>query len=385
MALLVLGEKPFPLPDGSELVLGRHRECGVQILDEKSSRRHARVFHRDGEWWVEDLGSANGTRLNGRALTAATRLDDADVIGIGAMKLCFRLGDDAEGTILKPPAPAPVDDAELVGRVFGGNRLDRYVGRGLTGPVFRAWCEARKREVMIRVLDSRLTADPEFAPRFQRALAAATAIGHPSAVRLLESASSEGRLWYGIQLGEGETLAQRLQEPLAPRAAMDIVLGIGGALAAYHEARLVHGDVNPSAIGFDDQGRPRLVDIGLVGLTTAEGRMLQVEGGARQVFYLCPVQARGGQWDARSDIYGLGCILFHLLAGRPPFVGESVEEVVGAHEHQPVPRLAASAGLPAKLDEVLAGMLHKDPFSRSGALGPVLRELGEVRARMTAA
>src|SRR5438045_3034595 len=95
MAALLLNDKSYTLPDGGELTLGRDRGCGLVLADEKASAHHARVFHSDGEWWVEDLESQVGTKLNGRALiTGPSALKEGDVIAIGDATLRFQLAED---------------------------------------------------------------------------------------------------------------------------------------------------------------------------------------------------------------------------------------------------------------------------------------------------
>lgn len=379
MPFLVHTGKPYLVADGTEFVLGRHRECGIQIADEKSSRKHARIFHLDGSWMVEDLASANGTKLNGRALiTGPAKLTDGDVISIGAAEIRYQL--DAEPRAASKPLPE--DDAELVGREIGGHRLDRFIGRGLTGPVFRAWSAARNRHVVFKALDRRLLADVEFPARFQRDLTLAAGIEHPAVVRILQCARSDGMLWYTMELVEGESLAQRIQDRSPPAEALAVTIALGKALQAYHEAGLVHGDIKPASILFDAKKQVRLLDIGLIGLTNAESRLMQADGNTRQVFYLCPAQARGGQCNVRSDIYSVGCILHQLLTGRPPYVGNSFEEVVVAHERQPIPVISGSLNLPAKIDDVLGGMLHKDPFFRYDSIGYAIDELAEIQGTL---
>jgi serine/threonine-protein kinase len=377
MPFLVHADKPYPLADGGELVLGRHGDCGVQISDEKSSRRHARVYQRDGGWWVEDLASANGTKLNGRALiTGPARLADGDRISIGQAHVSFQLGAQA-----KPARQS--DEGEMVGHELGGHRLDTFLGRGLTGPLYRAWCEARERNVMVKVLDRRLYEDRRFVERFQRQLTLAAGIEHPGVVRIYQSSEHAGVLWYSMELIEGETLAQRLQEPVKPYEALSLTIGLAEAIQAYHDTGLVHGDVKPQSVMFDRKGVLHLLDIGLIGLTNEEARLLQADGATRQVFYLCPAQAKGGQCNVRSDIYSIGCILFHLLAGRPPYIGSSFTEVVSAHERQPVPAVSGTLDMPAQIDEVLAGMMHKDPSHRYEAIGFAITALKQVRDRLS--
>lgn len=392
MAVLHLGDKRFALPDGGELVIGRHRDCGIQIADGKSSRRHARVFVREGGWWVEDLASANGTRLNSGELPAPRRLTDGDRIVIGEVSIRF----DADGAAAAvpvaagaapavappPPAPAPVDGdapAALVGCELGGYRIDKHVARALTGDLYRVTDLAQRRPAMLKVLDRRLLADGEFPARFQRQLALAAGIEHPAVVRLYRCGHDHGRLWYAMELVDGMTLAQRLQDPVRIEEALAIAIALGEALQAYHETGLVHGDVKPASVALQRGEGLRLLDIGLIGLDNDESRMLQAEGSTRQVFYLCPAQARGGQCNTRSDIYSLGCILHHLLTGRPPYVGTSYDDVVRAHETQPVPKLAASLNLPMLLDECLDGMLTKDPFFRYDQVGFAIDALKQVR------
>jgi serine/threonine-protein kinase len=204
-------------------------------------------------------------------------------------------------------------------------------------------------------------------------------IQNPAVVRIFQCAKTDGLLWYAMELVFGETLAQILQGPVEQRTALGIAIAIAEVLQVYHEHGLVHGDVKPASVMLDEKRQLRLLDIGLIGLTHEEGRLMQSDGSTRQVFYLCPAQARGGQCNARSDVYSLGCILFQLLAGRPPFIGGSFEEVVSAHEKQPVPCVSSALNIPARVDDVLAGMLHKDPFFRYDGMGFVITELEQVR------
>jgi serine/threonine-protein kinase len=126
---------------------------------------------------------------------------------------------------------------------------------------------------------------------------------------------------------------------------------------------LVYGDVQPRSIHLQGE-TVRFADVGLVGLSDAECRLVQTDGLTRQVFYLCPVQAASGSRNVRGDLYGLGCILFHMLAGRPPFLGGTYAEVLARHQRDPLPALSGPLGLPERTDRILADMLHKDPFFR---------------------
>ncbi len=364
MASLHWGRDKLLLTASREYRLGRNRECEVQLRDEKSSRSHARVFFEQGEWWVQDLDSANGTKVNGLALiTGACKLKSNDVISIGQVQLHFSL-EDPKPDLARPSSSAVAEDEQaLVGLELGEVKLEQFVARGVTGPLFRAWSERRQHHLMVKLLDRRLLSQPNFADRFQRDLTMAASIEHPGVVRIFRCGSDKQQLWYSMELVEGQTLAQRLQHPLAVDEAIAICLELGEIILAYHERGLVHGDVKPASAC--QVGKIlRLLDIGLIGLSQQEAQLMQSDGNTRQIFYTCPVQARTGQCNARGDIYSIGCILHHMLVGRPPYIGGNFNEILEAHEQQPIPEIARILKLPPMLDEILAGMLQKDPFFR---------------------
>ncbi|MBA3708525.1 MAG: protein kinase [Planctomycetes bacterium] len=375
MALLMFAGKTYPI--AGEMILGRHRDCGIHIPDEQSSRKHARIFQNGSIWMIEDLGSANGTRLNGRALIAGpATIADGDLVSIGSLDLQFRIEppDDA-----KPKPPPQVD---LLNRQIADHRLEKLIGKAVTGTVYKAWQVKRERHVAFKAIDPRLASNLDFVERFIRDVTVAAGIQHPAVVRIFQCAKTDGVLWYAMELVAGETLAQLLQDPIAPRAALGIAIDLAEALQVYHEHGLVHGDVKPASVMIDGKKQLRLLDIGLIGLNQDEGRLVQSDGSTRQVYYLCPAQARGGQCNARSDIYSVGCILHHLLAGRPPYEGSTFAEVMAAHESLPIPRIATAVGFPPKLDEILTCMLNKDPFWRYEGMGFVVAELKELRTML---
>ena len=240
------------------------------------------------------------------------------------------------------------------------------------------------RPVLLWLLDPRIEAqeEPDFFRRFTDTLTTAAGLKHPDLIRVYQVGREQGLIWYATEPAAGSTLAQLVHQGFTPARAVTIVLRACRLLHAYHESGLVHGDLKPALIHVDDSGRVRLGSFGLAGLNSANRRMLQAEGATRQVFYLCPVQAATGDCNVKSDLYGLGCILVHLLTGRPPFIGNNFQEVLEAHRTQAVPQLAASLGTPPMLDELLSGMLAKDPFSRYDNLEPVIRELATIEAML---
>jgi hypothetical protein len=129
----------------------------------------------------------------------------------------------------------------------------------------------------------------------------------------------------------------------------------------------------------EETGHVKVLDIGMAGLTPSECRLVQGAAATRQVFYLAPEQAKGGANDVRSDIYSLGCVIHHALAGKVPFPGAAFDEIVTAHATQPVPPLAAKLGLPPAIDSLLAKMMAKSAIARPASMDDVVSALRALR------
>ncbi|MBA2480027.1 MAG: protein kinase [Planctomycetes bacterium] len=378
MANLVHGTTSIPLQ--AECVIGRKRDCGLKITDDKASRQHARVFLVDGEWWLEDLESANGTSLNGKSLKQRAQLHDKDIIVIGKSEI--RFNDDAHASQdLKS-----LMGKDLVGQTIAGHRITGLIGRGVTGTIYTAEQVALQRGVAFKIMDPRLAAsDPGFGERFLKMVTKACSITHDGIVRIHECGHDANILWYTMELMTGDTLEQLLKRDgaMEPSLALLIAEKTALALQAAHNAGIVHGDVKPATIMLTETGHVKILDIGIAGLTGKESRLVQAHAATKQVFYLSPEQAKGGTSDVRSDIYSLGCVIFHSLTGKVPFGGANFKEVVAAHEKQPVPEIAANLGLPPKIDQLLVGMMNKNVEWRFASMDEVVAELRALREIVT--
>ncbi len=377
MAHLVYEDKKVPLE--KECVLGRQKDCGVIVKDGKSSRHHARVFLLESEWWLEDLESANGTMLNGKAIAHRSRIHNGDVIGIGASRITLVNEHTQEIRLERIPE-------DMVGRTIAGYVIDGKIGTGVTGTIYTATQTALERGVAFKVMDPRLTSsDPGFADRFLKTINVAASIHDDGIVKIHECGKDQGLLWYTMELVEGDTLEQLLKRdgPMEPPLALMIIEKAAAALQSAHEKGLVHGDVKPATIMLTETGHVKILDIGVVGLSGNESRMVQGIAATKQVFYLAPEQARGGASDVRSDVYSLGCVLFHALTGKVPFGGTDFKAVVAAHESQPVPEVAKRLKLPLAVDKVLQQMLNKNVSWRYESMTEVRTALRELRELVT--
>ncbi len=366
-----------------ECVIGRHRSCGLVVRDAKASRKHTRVFLLEGDWWVEDLGSANGTKVNGKTLKERQKMAAGDVISIGATDI--RLLHES----IKSHAPEAGPDRippDMVGRTISGYLIDGEIGKGVTGTIFTATQLALERGVAFKVLEPSISAgDPGFVERFNKTITKAASLTHDGLVKIHECGVHEGLLWYTMELVHGDTLDSLLQRDgkMEPMLALMIIEKAADALQAAHAAGLSHGDVKPATIMLTESGHVKILDIGVAGLSVRQTRRAQNAAATRQVYYLAPEQAIGGKSDAAGDVYSLGCVLVHALTGKPPYGGADFDTIATAHTNQPLPLVAQKLELPEAVDKVISQMMAKNPEWRYESMQEVKNALHGLRESIT--
>jgi serine/threonine-protein kinase len=268
----------------------------------------------------------------------------------------------------------------LIGRTIAGKfTIESRVGGGGMGSVYRARQAGLDKIVAVKVLHRELLAEPTFATRFKREATSASRIDHPSSMRVIDFGEEpDGLLFIAMEYLEGKTLFKILREeaPLAPARIVALSRQILAALAAAHELGIVHRDLKPENVivlpGKDDDGgaseKLKVCDFGIAKLQTdsESAEKLTLEGSiVGTPEYLSPEQARGGQLDARSDLYSMGIILFEMLTGAPPFRGDTPLAIVLKHLDAVPPRPSSvnpSADL--SLEAVCLKALAKSPDDR---------------------
>jgi chaperonin cofactor prefoldin len=260
------------------------------------------------------------------------------------------------GAVIIGPMASPGD--VLVDRY----ELQSQLGRGGMAEVFRAHDRRLDREVAVKVLAPHLLADARSVERFDREARAAASLNHPNIVNVYDAINEGDTHAIVMELIEGPTLADVIAQEgqMAPDAAVRTAIGIADALQAAHDRGLVHHDVKPRNVLFDSDGKLKVADFGIA--RAASSDITTVQGSPP---YLAPEQARGGRSDRRSDIYALGCVLFEMLAGRPPFEGDSSSAVIMQHIDSPVPRLSVlRSDIPGDLETIVERALAKEPAER---------------------
>jgi tetratricopeptide (TPR) repeat protein len=253
--------------------------------------------------------------------------------------------------------------AALTGRYV----LERELGRGGMAVVYVARDVRHERRVAVKVMRPELAASLA-ADRFLREIHIAAELQHPLIVPLYDSGDTpDGLLWYAMPYVEGETLRARLarEQQLPLEDALAIARDAAEALTWAHAHGIVHRDIKPENILLSG-GHALIADFGLArALTQAAGGFTSSGLVVGTPQYMSPEQGAGGTVDARSDLYSLGCVLYEMLAGEPPFTGPTPQAVIARHVSERIPSLAVvRPAIPAALSEVVERSLAKTPADR---------------------
>jgi len=291
----------------------------------------------------------------------------------------------------KPTPPQDAKDEPQEPRRLGGFELLGRLGKGGMGTVLKARQVSMDRLVALKILPKKLAENETFVQRFLREARSAAKLRHPNIVQAFDVGQADGYYFFAMEFVDGETLADlvRRDGPLEPNRALDVMKQVTSALAAAHEAGIVHRDIKPSNIMLDKKGEVRVADFGLAKRTegdvavTADGSVVGTPA------YVAPEMAKGGEADARSDLYSLGATIFCALAGRPPFEGKNFSEVLVKQATAPAPPLASLAPrVDRRLCHVIDRLLRKNPearFPSANALLDDLNGLGKLQSVAAAA
>ncbi|MBA3452449.1 MAG: protein kinase [Deltaproteobacteria bacterium] len=295
----------------------------------------------------------------------------------------------------RPDAPAPselppVPDASLIGTSFDGFTIEAMIGGGAFGTVFRGRQAGLDRQVAIKVPTHEIAADPVMARRFARECRSAARITHPGVVAIYAVGElGDGRPYLAMQLIDGEPLDKILENgPIPAVRALRIARNVASALSETHAADVVHRDLKPSNIMWrcDRNGDDRitLVDFGIAIANpgNAEATRLTANGVIGTPHYMSPEQAHGEMPDHRADLYALGCILFELVTGKPPFDGSGFE-VLLAHLGRPIPIPSeVHDGVPEPVDRLVIHLLSKRPDDRPQSADEVVTLIDDAIAQL---
>lgn len=268
-----------------------------------------------------------------------------------------------------------VDDAP---RILGGRyEVGELIGRGGMAEVHIGHDTRLGRTVAIKILRSDLARDPSFQARFRREAQAAASLNHPAVVAVYDTGEDVTNEPGGaiahvpfivMEYVEGHTVRDILRDGAAVPIdeAVEITAGVLSALEYSHRAGIVHRDIKPANVMLTPTGAVKVMDFGIArAMADSAGTMTQTQAVIGTAQYLSPEQARGEAVDSRSDLYSTGCLLFELLTGRPPFIGDSPVAVAYQHaREEPRPPSTYASDVPEALDRITLKALAKDRDQR---------------------
>ncbi|MGW7490880.1 protein kinase domain-containing protein [Streptomyces sp. NPDC054786] len=269
----------------------------------------------------------------------------------------------------------------ILGRRY---ELVEQLGHGGMGTVYRAVDHRLRRTVAVKTLSAELALQPEFLTRFQREAHAAAALNHPGVATVHDVGEDAGggaaEPYLVMEYVAGRTLSHVLKDGSLPVAqAVDIVGQVLDALEHSHRHAIVHRDIKPANVMLTGTGKVKVVDFGIAkALSEVATRLTGTGVAVGTPAYLAPEQINGGETDHRTDLYAVGCLLYELLTGRPPYTGDSPFSVM--HQHlaaEPVPPSQLRPELPPAVDAVIVRALHKgrqDRFPHASAMHEALDE-----------
>src|SRR5262245_33063175 len=314
----------------------------------------------------------------------------------------------------------------LAGQSLSHYQVLSLIGAGGMGEVYLAEDTRLRRKVALKLLPAQFTQDADRARRFEREARAASSLNHPNIITIFEVGQVDGRHFICAEYIEGQTLRRRLAgDQLKLHETLDVAVQIASALTSAHEAGIVHRDIKPENIMLRHDGLVKVLDFGLAKLRAdgeterqrdgwidgqRDGAMdrypvssslslsvsqslrpsvslslpLSITGVAMgTVRYMSPEQARGEDVEGRSDIFSLGVVLYEMITGRPPFEGETSDEVVAAilgREPPPLAQYAPEA--PAELQRIVEKALRKKREDRYETVGDLLLDLKALKEEM---
>jgi len=270
----------------------------------------------------------------------------------------------------------------------GRYEIGDLLGRGGMAEVHIGRDARLGRAVAVKMLRPDLARDPSFQARFRREAHSAASLNHPAVVAVYDTGEDEFAgnpvPYIVMEYVEGSTLRDLLASGrrLMPERALEIVDGVLAALAYSHAHGIVHRDIKPANVMLTRAGDVKVMDFGIArAVADQSATMTATSAVIGTAQYLSPEQARGEQVDARSDLYSTGCLLYELLTGRPPFVGDSPVSVAYQHvREEPQPPSSLDPDVPAAVDAIVMRALTKDREQRYQNADQMRADIGRALA-----
>lgn len=359
----------------SQISIGRTPENMIVVQDDWVSRQHAMIECRNDQFVLYDLGSSNGTYVNGQQVSQYV-LQAGDQVQIGPSVFVFTPPQYTGPVTSKPVRVASQVHPAHVAYDLGEYELARRLGEGGAATVYQGHARRDRQTVAIKVLHS---GDPYFQLKFRQELEIGKTMIHPHITRIYGGGQSRDQgAWYIVmEFNAGGDLRERLypERPLPFEEVIRIAGQTCDALYYAHQRGIYHRDMKPENILFSQSGDVKLSDFGIARIATR--RTITSRGvliGTTE--YMSYEQARGHDIDGRSDVYSMGIVLYEMLAGRRPFDGEPLAVLEKHLSEYPPPPSHINPSLPGWVDDVVMTAIEKDISRRFQSTEELAQALG---------
>ena len=357
---------------GDNTILGRKSDCTICVPSPRASRAHCRIVKSGGKFYLEDLGAANGTILNGNKITERSPLKNHDKISIGGIDFQF----------------LEENNDPLVGTTLGKYKIVEKVGVGGMGVVYRALQTTLGRTVALKVMNKKLASQESFIQSFEREAKIAAKLQHQNIIGIHDFGYENGWYYFSMEFVKGENLLDLTQRQgsLSTDECLPYAVQVAEALVHAHSHGVLHKDIKPQNIMITPDNIVKLADMGLASLMRKEDE--EEDNSDKPIMatpqYVPPEIIRRRDADQRSDIYSFAATLYHVVTGKVPYEAGDIKELLKMHLNAPVPDPhAVNPRVSADLAAFIMKGLSKSPDERQQSAEECLKELQAISRKNT--
>ena len=362
--------RSITIPEEASISLGRDQTATFALRDTMASRIHFQIEIRDGEFWLIDLESMNGTLLNGQ-LVKESKLTSGDLIKVGDTRISFLTDDTSVGA--------------LAGHRMGGYRIVERIGRGGMGIVYKAEQVDLQREVALKVLSEENGTDKEFINLFVHEARASAKLNHPHIVQVYDVKRHGTVYYFSMEYVSGGSLQDLLNQDrkIEPDRAIQMILDASRGLEYAHSKGFVHRDIKPDNLMISEEGQIKIADLGLARRVDEKVGPSEEHVVFGTPHYIAPEQVLGRPADFRSDIYSLGSTAYRMLAGTTPYQAPGIRDLVSKKVKED-PKLLheVAPDIPRELSDLVHRMMARDPQQRFETTAEVCTDLEKIQKQL---
>lgn len=348
----------------SSITVGRDARTNLKIDDTAVSRNHFKIYDVENQFFIEDLGSRNGTILNGESIDRPMPLE------IGS---CIQIGETIFSWVDKLPEAG---SDPLLGKELSGYLICELLGKGGMGRVYRAQQISLDRDVALKILSSKLTKNEVFVEKFIEEARSSAKLNHPNIIQVYDVTQSGKKYFFSMEYAPGGSIQDLISggRKLPLDEALSYFKDTLSGLEFAEKKQIIHCDIKPENLMLAEENVVKIGDLGLAqSLTDDKKEKEQLYGTPH---YFAPERITGGIVDHRSDMYSCGASFYRILTGTTPFKGRSSKEIIQRHIHDtPTPIRELNPDLPEYIETIIDKMMAKNPEDRYASNSDILKDL----------